>query len=206
MDPIVEEFTITLKYQVTVDTETGEMTTKCIKRTVDKANFKVSEAAPKKAAKRTKKEESSSPQLILEDNKYCLNSAAIELMGVTSDDKLDIKYEKRGSTMVPVIGTDGAFKTKGGNKLTKSNTVACRGSKNEEMAKYGHVFEITPHDSKEGLFILTGDYAPKAIPTGDENIAIDESDEDLPLDVDLSALVDEKDANIEEIDSSYFQL
>lgn len=129
MDPIVEEFTITLKYQVTVDTETGEMTTKCIKRTVDKANFEVSEAAPKKAAKKAKKEESSSPQLILEDNKYCLNSAAVMLMGVTPDDKLDIKYEKRGSTMVPVIGTDEAFKTKGGNKLTKSNTVACRGRK-----------------------------------------------------------------------------
>lgn len=206
MDPIVEEFTITLKYQVTVDTETGEMTTKCIKRTVDKANFEVSEAAPKKAAKKAKKEESSSPQLILEDNKYCLNSAAVELMGVTPDDKLDIKYEKRGSTMVPVIGTDEAFKTKGGNKLTKSNTVACRGSKNEELSKYGRVFEIAPHDSKDGLFILTGDSAPEALPAGDENIAIDESDEDLLLDVDLSALVDEKDANIEEIDSSYFQL
>ena len=90
MDPIVEEFTITLKYQVTVNTETGEMTTKCIKRTVDKSNFEVSEAAARKTAKKTKKEESSSPQLILEDNKYYLNSAAIELMGVTPDDKLDI--------------------------------------------------------------------------------------------------------------------
>lgn len=206
MDPIVEEFTITLKYQVTVDTETGEMTTKCIKRTVDKSNFEVSEAAPKKAAKKAKKEESSSPELVLEDNKYCLNSAAVELMGVTPDNKLDIKYEKNGSTMVPVIGTDEAFGTKGGNKLTKSNTVACRGSKNEELSKYGSVFSLTPHATKEGLFVLTGDAAPIAAPTGDENVAIDESDEDLPLDIDLSALVDEKDANIEEIDSSYFQL
>ena len=72
MDPIIEEFTITLKYQVTVNTETGEMTTKCIKRTVDKSNFEVSEAAARKTAKKTKKEESSSPQLILEDNKYYL--------------------------------------------------------------------------------------------------------------------------------------
>lgn len=206
MDPIVEEFTITLKYQVTVDTETGEMTTKCIKRTVDKSNFEVSEAAPKKATKKTKKEESSSPELTLEDNKYCLNSAAVELMGVTPDNKLDIKYEKNGSTMVPVIGTDEAFGTKGGNKLTKSNTVACRGSKNEELSKYGRVFSLTPHATKEGLFVLTGDATPVAIPDGDENIALSESDEDLPLDIDLSALVDEKDANIEEIDSSYFQL
>lgn len=206
MDPIIEEFTITLKYQVTVDTETGEMTTKCIKRTIDKSNFEVSEITSKKTTKKTKKEESSSPQLILEDNKYCLNSAAIKLMGVTPDDKLDIKYEKRGSTMVPVIGTDEVFKTKGGNKLTKSNTVACRGSKNEELSKYGHVFDIKPHDSKDGLFILVGDSTPEISSSKDENIAIDESDEDLPLDVDLSALIDEKDANIEEIDSSFFKL
>ena len=206
MDPIIEEFTITLKYQVTVDTETGELTTKCIKRTLDKSNYKVSETAPKKATKKAKREESSSPELILEDNKYYLNSAAVELMGVVPDSKLDIKYEKNGSTMVPVIGTDEAFRTKGGNKLTKSNTVACRGSKNEELSKYGKVFSLTPHATKEGLFVLTGDATPGAVSTGDENIAINKSDEDLPLDIDLSALVDEKDANIEEIDSSYFQL
>lgn len=206
MDPIIEEFTITLKYQVTVDTETGELTTKCIKRTIDKPNCEVSETTPKKATKKAKREESSSPELILEDNKYYLNSAAVELMGVVPDNKLDIKYEKNGSTMVPVIGTDEAFRTKGGNKLTKSNTVACRGSKNEELSKYGKVFSLTPHATKEGLFVLTGDATPVAVSTGDENIAINKSDEDLPLDIDLSALVDEKDANIEEIDSSYFQL
>lgn len=190
-----------LKFELIIDTETEEFSV---------INVGTGEAKtvpiPKKTTKKVKKEESSSPQLILEDNKYCLNSAAIELMGVAPDDKLDIKYEKRGSTMVPVIGTDEAFGTKGGNKVTKSNSVACRGSKNEELSKYGHVFEITPHDSKDGLFILTGDATPEVLPAGDENIVVSESDEDLPLDVDLSALVDEKDANIEEIDSSYFQL
>lgn len=190
-----------LKFELIIDTETEEFSV---------INVSTGEAKtvpiPKKTTKKVKKEESSSPQLILEDNKYCLNSAAINLMGVTPDDKLDIKYEKRGSTMVPVIGTDEAFGTKGGNKVTKSNSVACRGSKNEELSKYGHVFEITPHDSKDGLFILTGDATPEVLPAGDENIAVSESDEDLPLDVDLSVLVDEKDANIEEIDSSYFQL
>lgn len=206
MDPIVEEFTITLKYQVTVDTETGEMTTKCIKRTIDKSNFEVSDAASKKASKKTKKEESIEPELTLEDNKYCLNSAAIELMDITPNNKLDIKYEKNGNTMVPVIGTDEAFGTKGGNKLTKSNTVACRGSKNEELSKYGRVFKLIPHGTKDGLFILIGDSTPIVSPNGDENIAIEEVDEDLPLDMDLSTLIDDKDTNIEEIDSNYFQL
>ena len=204
MDTIItEEFTLTLQYAMKINTDTGEiLETKLIKRSIDKPET----AIPKKKASKPKKEEISTPQLILEDNKYCLNTAAIELMQVGPDSKLDIKYEKRGSTMVPVIGTDEVFKTKGGNKLTKSNTVACRGSKNEELSKYGHVFDIKPHDSKDGLFILVGDSTPEINLPKDENIAIDGSDEDLPLDIDLSALIDEKDANIEEIDSSFFKL
>lgn len=195
MDPIVEEFTITLKYQVTVDTETGEMTTKCIKRTVDKTNFEVSE---KKTAKKKVVEDNSSPQLTLEDNKYRLNTAAIELMGVSAESKIDIKYEKQGKSMIPVIGTDEAFGTRGGNRLTKSNTVACRGSKHEELVKYGNVFQIIPHDSKAGLFILKGDAQIDTL-DGDENVSIDEE-------IDISQLIDDKDNNIEEINSFDFTL
>jgi len=193
MDPIVEEFTITLKYQVTVDTETGEMTTKCIKRTVDKTNFEVSE---KKTAKKKVVEDNSSPQLTLEDNKYRLNTAAIELMGVSAESKIDIKYEKQGKSMIPVIGTDEAFGTRGGNRLTKSNTVACRGSKHEELVKYGNIFQIIPHDSKAGLFILKGDAQIDTL-DGDENVSIDEE-------IDISQLIDDKD--VEEINSFDFTL
>lgn len=127
MEPIVEEFTITLKYQVKVDTETGEMTTKCISRKVDKSNFEVTEVKPRK--KTVVKNESSEPKLILESNKYQLTQAAVELMGVEPDDKIDIKYEKQGKNITPVIGSDETFGTKQGNKLTKSLTVACRGRK-----------------------------------------------------------------------------
>lgn len=195
MDPIVEEFTITLKYQVTVDTETGEMTTKCIKRTVDKTNFEVSE---KKTAKKKVVEDNSSPQLTLEDNKYRLNTAAIELMGVSAESKIDIKYEKQGKSMIPVIGTDEAFGTRGGNRLSKSNTVACRGSKHEELVKYGNIFQIIPHNSKAGLFILKGDAQIDTL-DGDENVSIDEE-------IDISQLIDDKDNNIEEINSFDFTL
>ena len=159
----------------------------------------------KKSSKTIKKGESSKPQLILEDNKYCLNTAAVELLNVTSDDKLDIKYEKCGNLMQPIIGKDEAFGTKGGNKVTKSNTVACRGAKNQELHKYGNTFDIVPHESKEGLFKLIGDTIVSE-PSGDENINTEKVDEDLPLDIDLSVLVDDKDADIEQIDSSYFQL
>lgn len=126
MDPIIEEFTITLKYQVKVDTETGEMTTKCLSRKVDKSNFEVVDAKPKKKSTSVKNE-SSEPKLILENNKYQLTQAAVDLMGVEPDDKIDIKYEKQGKNITPVIGSDETFGTKQGNKLTKSLTVACRG-------------------------------------------------------------------------------
>lgn len=204
MDNIItEEFTITLQYVMKVNTETGEiLETKLIKRSVDKANFEVT--TPKKKASKSKKEESDTPQLVLEDNKYYLNTAAIELMKVEPGNRLDIKYEKRGNQMIPVIGTDIAFKTKGGNLLSKSNTVACRGNNHDELAKYGTEFTILAHDSKEGLFILNGGNVQLEELNGDENISIEE--EDLPVDIDLSELVDDQDANITEVDSNFFKL
>lgn len=204
MDNIItEEFTLTLQYAMKINTDTGELLeTKLIKRSVDKSNFEVT--TPKKRASKARKEESTAPQLILEDNKYCLNAAAVELMGVGPDSKLDIKYEKG----VPVIGTDEAFGTKGGNKLTKNNTVAYRGAKNEELAKYGTEFTISAHSSKEGLFVLSSENTPvQEELNGDENVALEEGDEDpLPLDIDLAELVDDQDANVTEIDASFFKL
>lgn len=202
MDTVItEEFTLTLQYAMKIDTETGELLeTKLIKRSVDKSNFEVTTA--KKKTSKPKKDESTTPQLILDDNKYYLNAAAIELMQVGPDSKIDIKYEKG----VPVIGTDEAFGTKGGNKLTKNNTVAYRGAKNEELAKYGTEFTILAHNSKEGLFVLSSGNIPiQEELNGDENVALEDGDP-LPLDIDLAGLVDEQDANITEIDASFFKL
>ena len=198
---ITEEFTITLQYRMTVDTETGEiLKTELIKRSVDKENIKVVDAPKKK--KSSKKEESNIPTLTLEENKYYLNSAAIELMGVSADDKIDIKYEKSGKEMRPIIGTDEIFGTKSGNRLTKSNSVAYRGSKQSELAKFGTNFEIVPHDSKEGLFILKGDKIQESN-IGNEDIRLEEGDEDLPIDLNIEGV---DDADITEIDSNFFVL
>lgn len=208
MEPIIEEFTITLKYQVKVDTETGEMTTKCISRKVDKSNFEVVEDKPKRKTSKFKKEESSEPTLTLEENKYCLNQAAADLMGVEPDCKLDIKYEKRGKETIPVIGTDSAFGTKQGNKLTKSLTVACRGSKNEELSKYGTEFILVPHETKDGIFLLQNEDVKLEQALDDTIDKGDEPEEeiDLPMDIDLQDLIDDKDATVTEVSSSMFQL
>lgn len=188
MNYMFEEFSITLKYQVKVNTDTGEMTTKCISRKIDKSNFEISEA--KRSNKKI--DESTEPQLILETNKYCLNNAAIQLMNLKADDRLEIKYEKQENTIIPIIGTVEAFHISGGNRLTKSNTVAFRGNKNKELSEYGTTFSITPY--KDGLFCLKGN---KEIveQQGDENIV----EPDIN---DFADLVD----NTEEVDSSFFQL
>lgn len=202
---VVEHFQVILDYEVIVDPETGDIQTKLINKSIDKAKFKSIDAPVKKKATKTKKEESNIPQLILEENKYSLNTVAVELMQVTTEDKIDIKYEKRGKNMIPVIGSDTVFGTRGGCKLTKSNTVACRGSKNDELAKYGTIFEIIPHESKQGLFILKGENNSD-IQEENSEIKLDSEDENLPLDVDITDLVDDKDANLTEIDSNFFVL
>lgn len=207
MNSIVEEFTITLKYQVKVDTETGEMTTKCISRKIDKGVEAV-DVRPTKKSSKSKKEESSEPTLILEENKYFLNQAAITLMEVEPDCKLDIKYEKRGKETIPVIASDEVFGTKQGNKLCKNLSVACRGSKNTELAKYGTEFILIPHDTKDGIFILSNKDAKLEQVLDDTIEKLDEPEEDieLPMDIDLQDLIDDKDATIKEITPSIFQL
>ena len=207
MEPIIEEFTITLKYQVKVDTETGEMTTKCISRKVDKSNFEATEEKPKRKTSKSKKEESFEPLLTLEDNKYCLTQAAVDLMGVEPNCKLDIKYEKRGKETIPVIGSDESFGTHSGNKLNKSLTVACRGSKNEELSKYGTEFILVPHETKDGIFVLQNEYAKLERALDDTLEKPDKPEEEIGLpDIDLQDLIDDKDATITEVSSSMFQL
>ena len=119
----------------------------------------------------------------------------------------DIKYEKRGKETVPVIGTDTAFGTKQGNKLTKSLTVACRGSKNEELSKYGTEFILVPHETKDGIFVLQNEYAKLERALDDTLEKPDEPEEEIGLpDIDLQDLIDDKDATITEVSSSMFQL
>lgn len=199
MPTIKETFILSLTYEMSVDTETGEvLETKLIDRSVNK---------PVKAMKATANEvvqdNDKEPKLYLEDNKCRLNSKAISLMGISPGDKLDIKYDNGKNGSVPIIGTDEAFGTKGGNKLTKSNTIACRGSKNEELSKYGREFVLATHPSKAGLFVLTSEEVAVDQLVGDDNVNIDTPE---GIDLNLEGLVDDKDANVSSIDTNFFKL
>ena len=199
MPTIKETFILSLTYEMSVDTETGEvLETKLIDRSVNKP-VKAMKATASEAVQDNDKE----PKLYLEDNKCRLNSKAISLMGISPGDKLDIKYDEGKNGSVPVIGTDEAFATKGGNKLTKSNTIACRGSKNEELSKYGKEFVLAVHPSKAGLFVLTSEEVAVDQLVGDDNVNIDTPE---GIDLNLEGLVDDEDANVSSIDTNFFKL
>jgi hypothetical protein len=52
---------------------------------------------------------------------------------------------------------------KGGNKLTKTNTISFRGSANEKLSEYGTTFTLEPSED-EGIFYLIGDKITDPIP------------------------------------------
>jgi hypothetical protein len=79
---------------------------------------------------------------------------------------------------VPVIGTDTAFGTKGGNKITKSNTVSFRGAANEKLSEFGTEFKLEPSEDS-GIFYMIGDKMNNIIP--DDSI-------DIESELDLDAL------------------
>ena len=199
-----EVFAVALTYEMVVNTDTGEiLETRLIDRSVSNSDIK-----PAKSSRKVVQDDGNrEPKLVLEENKYRLNNAAVKLMGLDTDSKLNIRYEQGKGGDVPVIGTSVAFGISSGNKLTKSNTVACRGHNREELVKYGEEFILVPHPSKPGLFILTSESVKPEQLIGDDNVSVEGGeDEDLPFDLDVKELVDDEDANITEIDSNFFKL
>lgn len=203
---IKETFILTLTYEMSVNTDTGELLeTRLIDRSVNKSDIKPSKSVSKK---KVTKDEDPEPKLFLEDNKFRLNSAALELLKIDVEEgvKLDIRYENNNGRSIPILGIEEIFGSKGGNKLTKSGTVAFRGVKNEELSKYGREFTVIPHTNKIGLFILSSGEQVQEVQE-DETIRIEEEDANLSFDdLDLTKLTEDTDATITEIDSNFFKL
>lgn len=152
-------------FHYNVDENTGEITF------IGKEEITVDTAtSTKRQAKPVKVEANIEPLITLDSNKLILTTGAVDMMKICPDCRVDIKYKKKDKVSVPVIGTDAAFGTKGGNKLTKTNTVSFRGSANEKLAEYGSVFKLEPSED-EGIFYLIGDKMNK--PIEDEAIDIE---------------------------------
>ena len=170
-----------------VDTETGELFTK-------EATFGDFKEVTKKATTtRTKKpkDDDPTPKITLLEGKWQMNNACVELTGFEPEMKLDVKFEKKGRITTPVLCQD----DKSGNRLTKTYTVSCRGSRHDNLAEYGDIFVVEPYEGKDGYFKLKGNIekeddiidVPEEITDPDESEEIDSdygvdiSDFDLEL-------------------------
>lgn len=168
-----------------VNEQTGEITY------LGKEEIKVDTAKKSTTSKKSssKKDENPEPIVTLDTNKLILTQGAVDLLQVCEDCRVDIKYDKKGKSLVPCIGTDSAFKTKGGNILSGKNTVRYSGANNTKLASYGTTFKMEPTE-KEGIYWLIGDKMPEEKEVPKELVNI-ESELDL---TDLD--------NIEECDST----
>jgi len=195
---MIQTFKVLFTYEQ--DDETGEV--KVIDRKVINDDLPKAKKTSSKATK--KADENPEPELILEDNKYVLNTAAVELLGVEADDRIDIKFEKKDKVRIPVIGCNTAFGTQGGNRLTKSNTVSYRGKNHDLLGEYGTIFSFKETD-KTGIFELIGDQ-PLPVEKEDDNIKIeDEEVEEIGRPEDLVGIVDgdATEANAEDLDFNF---
>lgn len=153
-----------------VDDSTGEVIT----REATLGDFK----EVKKTTTRTRKPKddgSTKPQVILLEGKVQLNQRAQELTGWEPEMKIDIQFEKKGRITTPVM-----MPKDSGNRLTKTFTVSCRGSKHDNLAEYGDTFDMVPYENKEGYFKLLGNNVKEddVIDVPEEITHPDELDED----------------------------
>ena len=179
-----------------VNEQTGEITY------IGKEEISVDTKATKSATKTSTKASAAKvdanpdPIITLDSNKLVLTQGAVDLLQVCEDCRVDIKYKKKDKKAVPIIGTDAAFGTKAGNKLTKSNTVSYRGAANEKLSAYGTVFKLEPTEDK-GIYYLIGDKVQESNPVPEEII-------DIEKELDIEALdnlnIDEDDKNLEKFD------
>lgn len=179
-----------------VNEQTGEITY------IGKEEISVDTKATKSATKTSTKASAAKvdanpdPIITLDSNKLILTQGAVDLLQVCADCRVDIKYKKKDKKAVPIIGTDAAFGTKSGNKLTKSNTVSYRGAANEKLSAYGTTFKLEPTEDK-GIYYLVGDKVQEENSVPDEII-------DIENELDIESLdninIDEDDKGLEKFD------
>ncbi len=141
--------------------------------------------------KATKIEEGVEPKIILEANKFILNQAAADLIGVQPEDRVAIRYKKIDKVLFPVIGKQEAFKISSGNRVTKGLSVSCRGVGNEELSKYGSTFTLTSMKDNPELFVMVGDTDISESNNND----IDTSTEDEAPEEDINDITQQIDEN-----------
>lgn len=86
------------------------------------------------------------PIITVESNKLVLSNDAVALLDAVPNDRIAINYYTVSpEETFPVIGKAELFTdANGGNRLTKSNTVSCRGAQRDILLEYGKFFKLEP--------------------------------------------------------------
>lgn len=166
-----------------VDEQTGTITY------IGKEEVKVDTAKKITSKKTTKKDENPEPIVTLDSTKLTLTQGAVDLLQVCEDCRIDIKYDKRGKVLLPKIGTDAAFKSKGGNILSGKNTVRYGGANNKKLACYGSTFKMEPTED-EGIYWLIGDTMPEEKEVPKELVNIEDE-------LDVDSLEEQSESNFD---------
>lgn len=130
--------------------------------------------------------------ITLEAAKLSFNNKVVADMGLEYEDRIVIKWEKKGKTLFPIIGKDSAFDEEGaGNKITKSNTIGYKGKQNAVLAEFGSIFTIEPY--KEGTWKLISTTSPitsktleetvKAVSKVEPILITEDGDNDIPIEL-----------------------
>jgi hypothetical protein len=72
-----------------------------------------------------------------------------------------------------------------GNRLTKTYTISCRGSKHDNLKDFGTEFNVVPYEGKDGWFKLIGENQPEddIIEVPEDIIDPEESDFDESVNI-----------------------
>ena len=163
-----------------IETETGDVTN--VKTQVE---GEVKKRTTTTRKKEVVKELEDTPIITREENRLVFNNRAMADMELDETCRVAIKYEKEGSKLIPIIGTDLAFSEKGsGNKMTKSQTISYKGNQNVVLAEFGSEFTITTYQDE--IWKLTPLGEPETVESVEESIKISSK-------VDPILLIDDED-------------
>lgn len=138
------------------------------------------------------KEMESEPIITLEPNKLVFNNKAVADLGLEYEDRIVIEWMKVGKSkvMIPTIRKD----EEAGNKVTKSNTVVCKGKANTVLTEYGTEFTIIPFGETGDIWKLVSTSGSTIEDVSTLEEAIEQAEEIVPellVDTDEVTEIDE---------------
>jgi hypothetical protein len=114
-------------------------------------------------------EMASEPIITLDPNKLIFNNKAVAELELEYEDRVVLEWKKEGKSkiLVPTIRKD----DEAGNKVTKTNTIVCKGKANTILAERGTEFTIVPFGDIEGTWKLV----PTSGGTVEEPLTLEEA-------------------------------